>query len=310
MLRVQALSILCTPYPFLDFHGLDPIPDKVDPECSIKQDISSDTFIDFDEFSSNRDNLDPYCNTNEKINNDTSLDLEGFTPVEDKIDLCCSTKQKIHNNDEENIDEQEFSFPDANFQDIRIFAGDLFENGKLRTLLPHFDQSRFDTSTPNNVASHIRPPLKKIFINNSISPQSRPDGNSKETQNEFLENITLVEMLESKEHCKKSNSTGSSNLWRFRQNMDLRCNSDNRDSLVILNSSVPKSHVKTKVESIVIKKRKEEQPKKALSTYEKLYLTNKKRKGSNKQRSFLPYKHQLFGFFTNMNGLSRNLHPF
>lgn len=203
MLRVQALSILCTPYPFLDFHGLDPIPDKVDPKCSIKQDISSDTFIDFDEFSSNRDNLDPYCNTNEKINNDTSLDLEGFTPVEDKIDLCCSTKQKIHNNDEENIDEQEFSFPDANFQDIRIFSDDLFENGKLRTLLPHFDQSRFDTSTPNNVASHIRPPLKKIFINNSISPQSRLDGNSKETQNEFLENITLVEMLESKEHCKK-----------------------------------------------------------------------------------------------------------
>lgn len=310
MLRVQALSILCTPYPFLDFHGLDPIPDKVDPECSLKQDISGDTFVDFDEFSSNRDNLDPYCNTNEKINNDTSLDLEGFTPVQDKIDLCCSTKQKIHNNDEENIEEQEFSFPGANFQGIRIFADDLFENGKLRTLLPHFDQSLFYTSTPNNVASHIRPPLKKIFINNSISPQLRSDGNSKETQNEFLENITLVEMLESKEHCKKSNSTGSSNLWRFRQNMDLRCNSDNRDSLVILNSSVPKNHVKTKVESIVIKKRKEEQPKKALSTYEKLYLTNKKRKGSNKQRSFLPYKHQLFGFFTNMNGLSRNLHPF
>jgi hypothetical protein len=24
----------------------------------------------------------------------------------------------------------------------------------------------------------------------------------------------------------------------------------------------------------------------------------------------LPYKHQLFGLFTNINGLSRNLHPF
>lgn len=117
-------------------------------------------------------------------------------------------------------------------------------------------------------------------------------------------------MLELKEHCEKSNSIGSSNLWRFRQNMDLRCNSDNRDSLVILNSSAPKNHVKTKVESIVVKKWKEEQPKKALSTHEKVYLANQKRKGSNKQRSFLPYNHQLFGFFANMNGLSRNLNPF
>lgn len=81
---MQALLILCIPYPFLDFHALAPIQDKEDPKCNIKQDISGDTFVDFDEFSSNRDNLDPYCNTNE-INNDISLDFEGFTPVQDKL---------------------------------------------------------------------------------------------------------------------------------------------------------------------------------------------------------------------------------
>ena len=310
MLRVQALSILCTPRPFLDFHGLAPIQDKVDQQCSIKHNISGDTFNDFDGVSSNQGNLYSYCNTNEQINNDASLDFEGFTPVQETIDLCCSTKQQIHNNDEENIEEPEFSFARADVQGIRIFADDIFENGKMRTLLPHLDQSLLLISTPKNVPSHIGPPLKKIFINNSISPLSRTDGISKETQNELLENTIFIETKDSTECYKKCNSTGSSNLWRFRKNMNLRCNSDHKDSLVLLNPSAPINLVKAKVESIVVNKRKDEHPQNALSTYEKLYLTNKTRKGSNKRRSFLPYKHQLFGFFTNMNGLSRNLHPF
>lgn len=310
MLRVQALSILCTPYPFFDFHGLTPIQDKIDPQRSIKHDISGETFIEFDGVSSNQDNLDPYCNTNEQIINDASIDFEGFTPCQENFDLCCSTKQQIHNNDEKNIEEREFSFACADVQGIKIFADDIFEKGKIKTLPPHLEQSLLLISTQKNVASHIRPPPKKIFINNSISPQSRSDGISKETQNELLENILFVELKDSTECYKKSNSTGSSNFWRFRQNMNLRCNSDHKDSLVFLNPSAPKNHVKAKVESNIVKKRKVQQSKNALSTYEKLYLTNKTRKGSNKRRSFLPYKHQLFGFFTNMNGLSRNLHHF
>ncbi|XP_058746131.1 uncharacterized protein LOC131619006 [Vicia villosa] len=310
MLRVQALSILCTPYPFLDFHGVSPIQEKLDPQSSIKHDIWSDAVFDFDGVSFNQDNLDPHCNTKEQINNEASLDFEGFTPVQDKSNLCCSIKEQIQNNDEENIEEREFSFPCADVQGMRIFADDIFENGQIRKLIPHLHQSLLLTSTSKSFASPVRPCLKKIFIINSVCPQSRSDVISKEPQNELLENITFVEMKDSTESYKKSNSTGSSNLWRCRQNMNLRCNSDHKDSLVLLNPSAPKNHVKTKVESIVVEKRKEDHPKNALSTYEKLYLTNKTRKGSNKRRSFLPYKHQLLGFFTNMNGLSKNLHPF
>ncbi|CAL5201260.1 unnamed protein product [Lathyrus oleraceus] len=117
-------------------------------------------------------------------------------------------------------------------------------------------------------------------------------------------------MKASSECYEKSNSTGSSNLWRFRQNLDLRSNSDRKDSFVILNPSESKTSIKPNVENIIIKKRKGEKPKNTLTAYEKLYVTNKARKGSNKRRSLLPYKHGLFGFFTNMHELSRNLHPF
>ncbi|XP_050877873.1 uncharacterized protein LOC127081690 [Lathyrus oleraceus] len=269
-LRVQALSILCTPHPFLDFSCLSPIQDKVDPCCGTNDQISDDASFDFDNFAFIQDNLDPYSQINK---------------------FKKATKKN---------EEQEFSFACTNVKGMHIFADDIFENGKMRALLPTFDQSLQLFPTINNNASHIRHPLKNIFIKNYLSPQSISSGISKETQNEILQNIT---MKASSECYEKSNSTGSSNLWRFRQNLDLRSNSDHKDSFVILNPSESKTSIKPNVENIIIKKRK-------VTAYEKLYVTNKARKGSNKRRSLLPYKHGLFGFFTNMHELSRNLHPF
>jgi len=71
--------------------------------------------------------------------------------------------------------------------------------------------------------------------------------------------------------------------------LNLRSNSDHKNSLVLLNASAPKNSRKPKVENIVNKKRKDEK-KNGLLAYEKLYVTNKTRKDSNKRRSFLPYK--------------------
>ncbi|XP_058747103.1 uncharacterized protein LOC131620099 [Vicia villosa] len=307
MLRMQALSILCTPRPFHDFSCLAPIQDKVDPCCGTKDEISDGGSFDFDEFTFIQDNLDPYCSTKNQINGDNFLDFEFFAPVKDKYESHCSTNQQIQKSDEENNDEREFSFACTDVQGMHIFADDIFENGKMRTLIPNFDQSLQFFPTTNNNASHLQPPLKKIFIKNSISPQSILDGISKETQNELLQNMT---MKASSECYEKRNSTGPTSVWRFRQNLDLGSNIDNKESFVILNPSVPKTSIKPKVENIIVKKRKGEQPKNTLTAYEKLYVTNKARKGNNKRRSVLPYKHQLFGFFTIIHGLSRNLHPF
>jgi hypothetical protein len=48
MLRVLALSIICTPHPFLDFSGFAPAQEKLDINCSTKQQISNDDFFSFD----------------------------------------------------------------------------------------------------------------------------------------------------------------------------------------------------------------------------------------------------------------------
>ncbi|CAI8607524.1 unnamed protein product [Vicia faba] len=307
VLRVQALSILCTPHPFLDFSFLAPIQDKLDPCCDTKDPISDDASFDFDGFAFIQDNLNPYCSTKIQINSDSFLDFEVFAPVKDKSESYCSSNQQIHNSDGKNTEEREFTFSCTDVQGMEIFADDIFENGKMRTLLPTFNQSLQFFPTTNNNASHLRPPIKNIFIMNSISPKSISGGISKKTQNELLLNMTT----KSSSDCyEKSNSTGSSNLWRLRQNLNLRSNSDHMDSYVILNPSVPKTTIKPKVDDIIVKKRNGDQPKNTLSAYEKLYVKNKMRKGINKRRSFLPYKHNIFGFFTNMHGLSRNLHPF
>jgi hypothetical protein len=193
---------------------------------------------------------------------------------------------------------------------MHILADEIFENGKIRPILYTFEQSHLFFPTPKNEGSHLRLPLKKIFLKNSINPVSRSGGISKQLQIEPLQNLTMVEMKVSSECYEKNNSIGSSNLWRFRQNINFRSNDDNKDSLVLMNHSVPKKSNKTKLDNTVVKKRKNEKHKNALSAYEKFYVTNKKRKDSNKRKSFLPYKRQLFGLFTNINGLSGNLHPF
>jgi hypothetical protein len=310
MLRVQSLSILCTPHPFLEFSGFPPLPDRIGPNCTIKQQRNNNILFYVDGFAPIQDKIDPHCCTKQQINNDGVLCFDDSAPVQNKLDTYCITKQQIPDNNEENIEEQEFSFACTEVQGMHIFADDIFENGKIRPILHIFEQSHLFFPTPKNEGSHLRPPLKKIFLKNSINPVSRSGGISKQLQNESLQNLTVVEVKVSSECYVKKNSTGSSKLWRFRQNMNLQSNSDNKDSLVLMNHSAPKKSNKTKVDNTVVKKRKDEKHKKALSAYEKFYVTNKTRKDSNKRKSFLPYKHQLFGLFTNINGLSRNLHPF
>lgn len=126
----------------------------------------------------------------------------------------------------------------------------------------------------------------------------------------------------SPETCRKSNSTGFSKLWRFRD-LVLRSNSDGRDAFVFLNSNAAvgdksssrpaKLTSEDEKKSTKTKKGKEKttssaSAKKTKSAHEKLYMRNRALKEEVKHRSYLPYKQ--VGFFTNVNGLSRNIHPF
>ncbi|KAJ6431158.1 hypothetical protein OIU84_018616 [Salix udensis] len=135
--------------------------------------------------------------------------------------------------------------------------------------------------------------------------------------------------LPDQQMCKKSNSTGSSKLRRFREFV-LRSNSDGKDAFVFLNhkdstskhlqetaaaaaTSETIGHKKTTAKKeVVVEKRKEQSSKRVSSSsaHELHYLRNRAIKDGEKQKSYLPYRQDIFGFFTNVNDLSKNIHPF
>ncbi|TKY60859.1 hypothetical protein E2542_SST17962 [Spatholobus suberectus] len=122
----------------------------------------------------------------------------------------------------------------------------------------------------------------------------------------------MVEVVASNDKCKKSNSMGSSKTWRFQEYLKLRSNSDGKDAFVLLNpsGSMPMRSNKAKKENVVSKKGNGKKCKIVLSAHEKLYVMNRKRTENSKQKSFLPYRLGLIGFFTNKNRFTKNLHPF
>ncbi|XP_043725470.1 uncharacterized protein LOC122672027 [Telopea speciosissima] len=152
----------------------------------------------------------------------------------------------------------------------------------------------------------------------------------------------------SPDRCKKSNSTGSgsSKRWKFRDFLP-RSNSDGKDTYVFLSSSkFVKKRNNDKTEKVTadkaaIQKAEQLHPKErrnfisnpdynssqdkvaakgkvkakgvsgdTLSAHEVHYVRNRALKEDDRRRSYLPYRQDLVGFFSNVNGLSRNLHPF
>ncbi|TKY58643.1 hypothetical protein E2542_SST15711 [Spatholobus suberectus] len=124
--------------------------------------------------------------------------------------------------------------------------------------------------------------------------------------------MTMVEVEASNNKCKKSKSTGFSKTWRFRENMKLRSYSDGQNAFVFLNplGSMSTRSNDAKEKNVVSKKGNGAKCKTSLSPHEKLYMMNRKGKENSKRKSFLPYRQDLIGFFTNVNGFSRNIIPF
>ncbi|KAL5552884.1 hypothetical protein UlMin_040285 [Ulmus minor] len=242
-----------------------------------------------------------------------------------------------HVNDEEGgeevgEEEEEFSFVCTNPDGSPISADDVFQNGRIRPVFPIFNRDLLfadaydgDTSRDGE-ASSLRPPLRKLFV------QERDPSSSSSSESDELEAIPEGTYCEwagkaadaSPELGKKSNSTGFSKLWRFRDLVH-RSNSDGKDAFVFLNPNSSARPVKVeKNEKAGEKERKSfgeaapppratakaKNAKTASSAHEKHYVRNRAKKEEDKRRSYLPYRPDLVGFFTSVNGLSRNVHPF
>ncbi|TQD78094.1 hypothetical protein C1H46_036366 [Malus baccata] len=234
----------------------------------------------------------------------------------------------------ETENEDDFSFAPTKADGSPISADDIFQNGQIRPVFPIFnrdllfaeaddgDASRARAASSATSSSSLRPPLKKLFFeerdtqSSSASELDELQGVSEGTYCEW----SRKPMEAAPELRNKSNSTGSSKLWRVRD-LNLRSNSDGKDAFVFLN---PKSAASQKPSqesaadgksSAEIQKTAEKVKRKAKkvetvsSAHEKHYVKNREKKEGDKRRSYLPYR-PLVGFFTNVNVLSRNVHPF
>ncbi|GAV81285.1 DUF1645 domain-containing protein, partial [Cephalotus follicularis] len=213
-------------------------------------------------------------------------------------------------------DDEEFSFACTNPDGSPISADDLFYNGQIRPIFPLFNRDLllsdgYDLGdSKSETEEDFRPQLKKLFIEEgeSTSASSEPPASS------YCEWSSPGKTVReaSPETCKKSNSTGFSKLWRFRDQR-LRSNSDGKDAFVFLNANHheinnhnnSKNGVKKDEKVAAGGKLKGKAETTSLSAYMK---KRAKESDDTKRKLYLPYKQA--GFFTNVNGLSRNLHPF
>ncbi|KAL2903258.1 Serine/threonine-protein kinase TEL1 [Bienertia sinuspersici] len=231
----------------------------------------------------------------EAENGDEALTRQSSTSTTDQID-----------EDEEN-EEFEFCFFGEAVKSP-VSAEEVFEDGQIRIISPFAGEV---SDSGEGESSHGPPPVKKMFV-----VSSSPDNDDVEEGSYCVWETPTPEM------SKKSNSTGFSKLWKVRDLL-ARSNSDGKDAFVFLKNGddttslkkekknkvkLEKIDVGKKGETTTYEKKENSSKKKKKSAYEVFYGDSKKKGGGGK--SYLPYRQDLVGFFTNGSGMSRNIHPY
>lgn len=252
--------------------------------------------------------------------------------------------EDCENDDEEKKEEQgdddgDFTFMFIGEDNLPINTDGVLEDGQIQPVFPLFDQNlllsgEYEVEEIDRLP--IRPPVDNVFIE---SPHRPPASGHEETD----DSATGPYCVWSKESgtgtnvelSKKSNSTGFSKLWRLRDKVG-RSNSDGRDAFVFLKSSdrtttttaatstssssssakpVTGNGSYVKVNGTGGKARVVNQAtkgKKPTVSAHEAYLRSKGgHTDEERRRSYLPYRPELMGFFTNVHGgLSKNVHPY
>lgn len=232
------------------------------------------------------------------------------------------------NDDGENEEEEEefeFAFVTKDSElSSPISADEIFYNGQIRPVYPVFnrdlflerDEFRTDSIVRNSDSEDvpaIRLPLRKLFIEEreTTMTMTRTSSSSSSEASE-LEGIPAdsycVWRPPTEGRCKKSSSAGGSNSkrWKLRNLLNRSHSDGSKDNFVILSH---KSSGRKKPESEEKVKSKATTPAlkpvagKAVA-HPPLYG------GGEKRRSYLPYRQELVGIFTNANGLSKHLQQF
>ncbi|KAK1376558.1 Actin cytoskeleton-regulatory complex protein [Heracleum sosnowskyi] len=254
-----------------------------------------------------------------KISEDFDFKLSFLKLTSEQGEDDSEEVEEERNEEREVAADDDFTFA-INGSDSTVISGQgAATEAQIRPYFPLFNQdlllSPEDYKRSENKLPS-RPPVEKVFIE---SPPSEGESNA---VNRIASGPYCEWEKATPELSKKSNSTGFSKLWRFKEYLH-RSHSDGRDAFVFLNNeakrevkSVPKklageaSSEKKPVagEKKAVKKGKKTAP--PLSAHE-VYLRSKGiYPDYDRRRSHLPF--QPVGFFTNVSGggLSKNVHPY
>lgn len=257
----------------------------------------------------------------EEFSAENGTEENPFVEVNGSLISCVEKDQEEEEGrNEEDDDEFEFSFVKES-EISPVAADEIFHNGQIRPIYPLFNRDLLlnnddfmngSSSKSNGMVEEvvsarpksIRLPLRKLFLQ-----EEEREGNSSCSSSEAddLEGIPegtyCVWRPKPDEKCKKSNSTGSSKRWKFRDLL-YRSNSDGKDTFVFLTPSLKKKENKaekapTPPTTTTTKSKGELEP--AMH-----YVKNG---GGEKRKTYLPYRQDLVGFFANMNATNRNVMP-
>lgn len=227
-----------------------------------------------------------------------------YQPWENDNKLTTQNDDSTKQNDNEEDEDSEFEFAVVSTDSTNfsvVSADDIFYNGQIKPLYyPVFDQNLLNddddgvvssvSPVPEETTTRRRLPLRTLMFEESSEATASCSSSTDES-------VDLEGVAEGS-YCvwnpnsvgierKKSSSAGSgSKRWKLR-NLLLRSHSDGKDKQPVM-FQIPKTTA-SKVSPAV---------------------ENDGGKNQSKRKSFLPYKPELVGLFSNVNGLGRNLNPF
>lgn len=270
---------------------------------------------------------------------DQSVDLitRGFNQ---QIDLKCNDDLEVladheHCEKDDDDDDDDFTFMLIGDDDSPAYTDTVSEDGQIRQVFPLFDQNllldgEYDVEEIDRLP--IQPPVDKIFVKSAGGlPSSTHGENDDAAAGPYCE-WSKESVTGTGELSKKSNSTGFSKLWRLKERVS-RSNSDGRDAFVFLRSAdrttsstttasssssskpaaVDRTFVKVNVAGgkARVVKQGTNAKKSTLSAHEAYLRSKGGHTGEERRRSYLPYRPELMGIFTNVHGgLSKNVHPY
>ncbi|XP_055814219.1 uncharacterized protein LOC129883620 [Solanum dulcamara] len=194
-------------------------------------------------------------------------------------------EEEVENGEDNDDDEDEFSFA-CGIDTLSIAANEAFYNGQIQHLFQLFNQNLLLSDKDLEGLKKqlpIRTLVKKIFIQTEDNSIPATSSSSEEFVGPFYEwskNKAIEASPDNHEVCKKSNSTGFSKLWRFKDFLHW-INNDERNTFVFLKPTTTVA----KVEEYIIQKMKKmflELDKKKISGEIKVIGKVTKKKGVKK----------------------------